>query len=173
MQEEMTGKYWRYMENKNRKPFLNLIYTICHWILAEILCVISMVVQFSFMKDLGETFSGLFNSGTLYEINYLMFVLGTALFLAGFYIIWKKCLLVDWNAFSGKNFLWKVVYFIIAIVSAGVIFVEEVLGVFLVVGFTDDIHPEWTTWGFAVFPVYVLLVIIIGLFRNRARENEV
>ena len=161
------------MENKSRKPFLNLIYTILHWILVEILCVISMVVQFSFMKDLGETtYSGLFSGGTLYEINYLMFVFGTVLFWAGFYIIWKKCLLVDWNAFGGKNFLWKVLYLIIALVSTGVIFVEEVLGVFLVVGFADDIQPEWTTWGFVLFPVYVLAVIIIGLIKNKLSEKE-
>jgi len=160
------------MDSKSRKPIVNFIYTILHWILAEVLCVISIVIQFSFLKDTEETYSGIFFSGKVYEINYLMFVLGTALFLAGFYIIWKKCLLVDWNAFSGKSFLWKIVYFIIAIVSAGVIFVEEVLGVFLVVGFTDYIHPEWTTWGFAVFPVYVLLVIIIGLIRNRVTEKE-
>ncbi len=160
------------MGNKSRKPFLNLIFTILHWILAEVLCLISLVIQFSFLKDTGETYSGIIFSGKVYEINYLMFVLGTALFLAGFYIIWKKCLLVDWNAFSGKNFLWKVLYLIIALVSAGVIFVEEVLGIFLVVGFTDDIWPEWTTWGFVWFPVYILAVIIIGLIKNKQSEKE-
>ena len=103
------------MENKSRKPFLNLIFTILHWILAEVLCLISLVIQFSFLKDTGETYSGIIFSGKVYEINYLMFVLGTALFLAGFYIILKKCLLVDWNAFWGKNFLWKVLYLIIAL----------------------------------------------------------
>ncbi|MBQ8199684.1 MAG: alpha/beta hydrolase [Lachnospiraceae bacterium] len=115
------------------------------------------------MKDTGETFSGFFNSGMVYEINYLMFILGTALFVVGYYIIWKKCLLVDWNAFSGHNPFWKVAYIIIALVSAAVIYVEEVLGIFLVSGFDYDIRPEWTTWGFVVFPVYIVLVMILDL----------
>ena len=151
------------MESNKRKPILNLIYICLHWILVEILCVISLVVQFSFLKDTGETFSGFFNSGMVYEINYLMFILGTALFVVGYYIIWKKCLLVDWNAFSGHNLLWKVVYIIIALVSTAVIYVEEVLGIFLVVGFDYDIRPEWTTWGFVAIPVYVVIVMIVDL----------
>ena len=161
------------MENKGRKPFLNLIYTICHWFLVEILCAISMVVQFSFMKDLGErTYSGLFSGGTLYEINYIMFILGTALFLAGYYIIWKKCLLVDWNAYEGRNLLWKATYLLVAVISVAILLVEEVLGIFLVVGFTDDIRPEWTTWGFVWFPVYVVLVMIVGLLKNEVLKKE-
>ena len=160
------------MENKGRKPFLNLIFTILHWILAEVLCLISIVIQFSFLKDTGETYSGIIFSGKVYEINYLMFVLGTALFLAGFYIIWKKCLLVDWNAYEGRNLLWKAAYFLIAVISVAIILVEEVLGIFLVVGFTDDIRPEWTTWGFVWFPVYVVLVMIVGLLKNEVIKKE-
>lgn len=160
------------MENKGRKPFLNLIFTILHWILAEVLCLISLVIQFSFLKDTGETYSGIIFSGKVYEINYLMFVLGTALFLAGFYIIWKKCLLVDWNAYEGRNLLWKAAYLLITVISVAVIFVEQVLGIFLVVGFTDDIWPEWTTWGFVWFPVYVVLVMIVGLLKNEVIKKE-
>lgn len=160
------------MESKSRKPLVNLIYAMLHWVLVEILCVISLVIQFSFLKETDETFSGLFNSGRVYEINYLMFIMGTVLFLVGYYMIWKKCLLVDWNAFSGRNLLWKVVYFIIALISIGVIFVEEVLGIFLVVGFDCDIHPEWTTWGFVAVPVYVLAVIVIELLINIIKEKE-
>ncbi|MBQ8527592.1 MAG: hypothetical protein IJ429_03875 [Lachnospiraceae bacterium] len=160
------------MDSKSRKLIVNFIYTILHWILAEVLCVISIVIQFSFLKDTEETYSGIIFSGKVYEINYLMFVLGTALFLAGFYIIWKKCLLVDWKAFNGRNILWKAAYFLVALVSAAIIFVEEVLGIFLVVGFTDDIRPEWTTWGFVWFPVYILAVMIIGLIKNKQSEKE-
>ena len=160
------------MENKGRKPFLNLIFTILHWILAEVLCLISLVIQFSFLKDTGETYSGIIFSGKVYEINYLMFVLGTALFLAGFYIIWKKCLLVDWNSYEGRNLLWKAAYLLITVISVAVIFVEQVLGIFLVVGFTDDIWPEWTTWGFISVPVYVVLVMIVGLLKNEVIKKE-
>ena len=101
-----------------------------------------------------------------------MFVLGTALFLAGFYIIWKKCLLVDWNAYEGRNLLWKAAYLLITVISVAIIFVEQVLGIFLVVGFTDDIWPEWTTWGFVSVPVYVVLVMIVGLLKNEVIKKE-
>ncbi len=155
-------------ENK-RSSIKNLAYTFLHWLFVVFLSAISFVVQYSFLIDTGETHSSIIFSGSIYHVNYLMFPIGVALFLVGYYILWKKYLVEDWKGFKQRFWLWKVAYVIIALVALAAIFVAGILGLFLNLGLSGDIQPEWTTWGFAAFPIYVVLVVVIDLWVSRKK----
>ena len=148
-------------KTNTRTSIKNLIYTLAHWILVVLLAVISFVLQYSFLVDTGETYSDIIFSGSFYRVNYVTFSIGAVLFLVGFYLIWKKCLVPDWLGFNGKFWMWKVTYVIIALAALGAILVAGVIVEFINTGLAGIIKPEWTTWGFVAFPLYIVFVAII------------
>jgi len=152
-------------------PIKNLAYTFVHWFLVVLLSIISFAVQYSFLIDTGETYSSIIFSGSIYRINPVTFPIGVALFLVGFYIVWKKYLAADWKGFRGQFRMWKVAYVVIALVALGSVFVAGIIGLFLYLGLTGDIRPEWTTWGFAAFPIYVVSVIVIDFVVSRKNKR--
>lgn len=153
-----------------RSPIKNLAYTFAHWFLVVLLSIVSFAVQYSFLSETGETYSSFFFSASIYRINPVTFPIGVALFLVGFYILWKKFLVPDWKAFYGQFWSWKVAYVVIAIVALGAIFLVGVITLFCYLGLTGNIRPEWTTWGFAAFPIYIVLVIVIDFVVNRKKR---
>lgn len=152
-----------------RSPIQNLAYTFVHWVFVVFLSIISFVVQSSFLIDTGETYGSIF-SGNIYRVNYVTFTIGVALFLAGFYIIWKKYLVVDWNGYNGQFRIWKVAYVMLAFVALCAIFAAGSTGLLFCRGLGGKIRPEWTEWGFAAFPVYVVLVAVVDLCVNRKKR---
>ncbi len=155
-----------------RSPIKNLVYTFFHWFSVVALSAISFFVQYAFMTDTGESYSGFFFTGSIYSINYFMYFIGVVLFFAGFYMIWKKYLVVDWNGFHGKCLLWKVSYLLIATVALAAIFVVALLVMLCYTGLVIDITPVWATWGFVYFPVYVLLVAVIDWYISRKHKKK-
>ncbi len=151
----------------NRSPIKNLAYTFFHWFLVVALSAISFFVQYAFMIDTGESYSGFFFSGSIYSVNFFVYPIGVALFLVGYYMIWKKCLVVDWNGFHGKFWLWKVGYVLIVAVALVAIFVVALLVMFCYTGLAIDITPVWATWGYVAYPAYVVFVAVIDLYINR------
>ena len=49
----------------NRSPIKNLVYTFFHWFLVVALSAISFFVQYAFMTDTGESYSGFFFAGSM------------------------------------------------------------------------------------------------------------
>ena len=94
VQDEMTGKYWRFysMNKMKRNPWKNLLFTLLHWILVIVLGLISSVIMFSFLVDTGETYSSIIFSGSVYHVNYVIYPMGLVVFLVGYYMLWKRCL---------------------------------------------------------------------------------
>lgn len=151
----------------SRKTITNLGYTFLHWLLVVILGAISFVVQFSFMIDTGEDYSSFIFSGEVYSINFFTYLIGIALFVVGYYIMWKKYLVVDWNGFKGQFWLWKFTYVIIALVALVAIFAVALLIIASHVGLSVDVRPEWTMWGSVALPVYAVIFSIVDLFHSK------
>ena len=157
----------------NRTLVKNLAFTCLHWMLVVLLGIVSFVVQYSFLIDTGEEYSSIIFSGSVYHINYVTFSIGVGLFLVGYYVLWKKYLLVDWKVFDGHLWIWKIGYILPALTAMAVVFLSGVIILFLYLGFDRDIIPEWTTWGFAAFPVYMVLVIIVEVLKKiKVNEKE-
>lgn len=88
------------------------------------------------------------------------------------YTFFHWCLVVDWNGFYGKFWLWKVGYVLIAAVALVTIFVVALLVMLCYTGLVIDITPVWATWGFVYFPVYVLLVAVIDWYISRKHKKK-
>lgn len=142
-------------------------YSFAHWCYVVILSIVSFVVQYSFLVDTGEKTSGYIFTGSIYRVNYVTFPIGVAIFLIGYYFVWKEYLVEDWKSFNGQFWMWKVAYVIIALLALCAIFMAGIMIMFLNIGFADTIRPTWTIWGCIAFPIYVVLVAIVNLCVNR------
>ena len=121
----------------------------------------TLMKMYNFLMDTGETYSDIIFSGGFYRVNFVTFAIGVVLFLVGFYLIWKKCLVTDWLCFDGEFRLWKAVYVTLALAASGAILVAGVIVESVNTGLTGIITPEWTTWGYVAFPLYIVFVAII------------
>lgn len=104
----------------------------------------------------GYNFFGKFLSRQLCDVfDRRSFIFGGLLFDM------EKMLVPDWLGFNGKFWMWKVTYVIIALAALGAILVAGVIVEFINTGLAGIIKPEWTTWGFVAFPLYIVFVAII------------
>lgn len=153
------------MNIAKRKPWKNLLFTLLHWVLVVLLGMISTIVLFSFLVDTGETSSS-FISGSIYHVNYVTYPIGLAVFLIGYYMLWKRFLLPDWMAFVGHFWGWRVGYILIALAAMVGMFVAWVIALLYSIGLGGILTPEWTEWSFIVYLVDIVVVAIVEIIRN-------
>lgn len=158
------------MNTTDRKPWKNLVCILLHWFLVVLLSMISFLVQYSFLTDTGEIHSSIIFSGSIYHVNYVAFPIGVAAFLIGYYVLWKRYLLPDWNKLAGRFWGWRAMYVLIVLIAMVTIFVVGIIALILKLGLGGNITPEWTTWGFVAYPVYILLIVVVEIIKNR-KEN--
>ena len=158
------------MKKMIKKDFKDLfkgtVVTFFHWGLVVLLSLVSFVLQYRFATPEGAPVTGGLFAAQLYKVNMPMFIFGVAVFLVGFYLMWKKLLLIDWIKLDGQDVIWKIAYVIIAIVALFAILLVGVLILFLNTGLGGVMSPKWTEFTAFAFPAYSLGVIVVDWFVN-------
>ena len=157
-------------ESKYRSSGYNLALTFIHWLLAVILSIISYMLQYACLIDTGEDHYSFIFSGDIYRVNRIAYVIGIAVFLAGFCFLWKRYLAPDWRYFAGRCWGWKFGYIVITVVALAAVFVSGIVILFMKLGLSDNIRPEWTTNAFGAFPLYMVFIIIVDTLENIIRK---
>lgn len=150
-------------KNKTRSEIATLAWSYLHWWIVLGMSIVSFVLQFAFLVDTGEDYSGWITYGDIYTFNPVTFPLGVILFLIGYYVLWKLFLRGDWERFKGEMWLWKAGFAIIAIIFLLKICLAYYFVFLLLGGWDIAIHPEWMLWSGVVFPIYVFGISIVDL----------
>lgn len=161
--EFRLGNAMQSEKSKDRSTIATLGMSYLHWWIVLGMSIVAFVLQFAFLVDTGEDYSGWITYGDIYTFNPVLFPLGVLLFLVGYYVLWKLFLRGDWERFKGEHWVWKVGYSIIAITFLLKIFLTYWIVFTVLCGWDISIHPEWMLWACIVFPMYVLVISVVDL----------
>ncbi len=163
-QKYRLGDAYEWGKSDSRTPRGALGWTFLHWLLVLVVGAVSFVVQFSFMIDTGESYSGFIFSSDIYMVNPVIYPVGCVLFLVGYYVLWKRYLKPDWKGMAGYRWGWRAGYIVVSLIGLFALFASFVVVLFLYCGLTISLRPEWAMYGMFAFPAYAVLIPIIDLY---------
>ncbi len=161
--EFRLGNSMQSEKSKTRSEIATLAWSYLHWWIVLGMSIVAFVLQFAFLVDTGEDYSGWITYGDIYTFNPVTFLLGVILFLAGYYVFWKLFLRGDWERFIGEMWIWKAGFVIISVTFLLKICLAYYFVFLLLGGWDIAIQPEWMLWCGVVFPVYALMISIVDL----------
>ena len=130
-----------------------------HWLLADMAMTLGFLIALAFPVDPDPSIVPSIFSNKIYYLNIPLFIVGTIVWIVGYFCIWRLWLKEDWALFKGAKKGWIVASVILEVINYIIIFLLFYLVMFLFVqfGFYGDGY-RWVDY--SIFGVWVILLII-------------
>lgn len=143
--------------------FRIFLFEIIFFLAGAAVDVLGILIQLIWKKKRGYNHSFFFG-GTIYEYNYLFYILGLAVFLVFVYFFYKKVFRDLIARIKETGTFFRIFYSFVAIVNSVMIFIGNLYALLLLIGIGYDIRPTFlATLTFLGWPV-ILLIITMGSF---------
>lgn len=155
---------------KNKLPNLTILLKMfLHWIIAELVSATAFLVQFSGKIDRDPDSPAAFLYGKTYDLNILFYMLGLAIFLAGYFFAWKLYLAEDWLKLNCKKKRFLISGILMEVIMLGVTFLLFFAAMALSLGWAN-FSSKYRWVDYSIF-VLLLFMVVMPLFFFRKKES--
>ncbi|MBR0133387.1 MAG: hypothetical protein IJM14_09955 [Lachnospiraceae bacterium] len=157
--------------NKKKEKYIILLKTFFMWLVVFGLSCVTTTVQLIGKEDKGYGGSDFFRV-TVYEVNVILIIVGGALFIILFSVLWHFFIFKNLEELKEEHAGYKLFFFILCVIGFFGIFMGIVMTLVATTGIFSALYPSWTESFIFLIPVLALLIVVVDVMINKEKIKK-